>query len=272
MIDRGGSSKPNYQPNDSHTLKKTASTKSSAGTKKNTKSTSSGTKKKTKTTKVVTKTTKSNKSNKSKTTKSNKSNKSKATMTSKSNKSKITKTNKSNVVSADALDASKIGDKVKIETAKPIDATSLEELGAIPVDTTTTYTATPTTSPTSSSSYSTGAGSITGPTFVGMNANNVPQFHKAVDVYRDKIQSIIDRMVITPNTEGAFKGAVASAALEYLAAAKELLNKYVTAIDIEKEEIDKAQAEWEARAGEIAKEVISDSDDIRSQSGGIVLD
>ena len=68
------------------------------------------------------------------------------------------------------------------------------------------------------------------------------------------------------------KGEVANAALDYLAAAKDLLKKYVSAIDVEKEEIDKAQAAWNARAGEIAKKVTTDSDSIRSQSGSIVLE
>ena len=105
-----------------------------------------------------------------------------------------------------------------------------------------------------------------------MNTDNVPEFHRAVDVYRDKIQGIIDKLVITPQTEGALKGEVANAALEYLAAVKDELKNYVSAIEFEKEEINKAQAEWEARAGEIAKEVTTDSDNIRSQSGSIILD
>ena len=108
--------------------------------------------------------------------------------------------------------------------------------------------------------------------FVGMDAQNVPAFHNAIDAYRDRIQAIIDGFNAEPVTDVALKGDVATAVLDYLNAIKMLLDKYIAAIDVEKKEIDEAQANWQASAGAIAGDVTSDSDSIRSQANGISLE
>ena len=79
-----------------------------------------------------------------------------------------------------------------------------------------------------------------------MDSKNIPQFHAAVDKYRDNIQRIIDKFTaISASQMGTtYKGDVAKATSEFLEAMKELLKKYVAAIDIEKKEVTDANTRW----------------------------
>lgn len=107
--------------------------------------------------------------------------------------------------------------------------------------------------------------------FAGMDVNNVPFFESTIDNYRASVQGIIDGFNADADMERALKGEVATAVHGFLTAMKELLKKYVQAIDIEKKEIHTAAESYTAAAGSISGNVSGDADTIRGASNGIEL-
>ncbi len=110
-----------------------------------------------------------------------------------------------------------------------------------------------------------------GADFAGMDSASIPQFHAAVDKYRNNIEQIIEKFnAISESQMGnTYKGEVAKATSDFLQAMKQLLRKYVSAIDIEKKEITDANQRWTQAAQEISGSVTGDAESIRSAANGI---
>ena len=111
-----------------------------------------------------------------------------------------------------------------------------------------------------------------GENFAGMDSENLETFNAAVDKYRQGTEEIIEIFNPDAAMDMALKGEVAEAVRGFLIAVKGLLTKYVQAIYIEKKEINEANANWLAAAGQISGDVSGDSDSIRSQANGISID
>lgn len=108
--------------------------------------------------------------------------------------------------------------------------------------------------------------------FAGMKEGGIADFNSAIDTYRDGIQDIINEFNPNADMEKALKGQVAEAVHEFLESFKELLRKYVEAIDIEKKAINEAHKNWLTASGSIAGDIQSDSSDIRGKAGQLSID
>lgn len=108
--------------------------------------------------------------------------------------------------------------------------------------------------------------------FAGMDVNNIESFKTAIDTYRGEVHAVIDDFNPDADMESALKGQVADAVRTFLAEAKELLKKYVQAIDLEKKEIDLAAKNYTAAEGSISGSIGGDADTIRGAASGINLE
>ena len=118
----------------------------------------------------------------------------------------------------------------------------------------------------------TGGGGGVGEEFAGISEDRISDFESAVNNYEQSINEIIRGFDATQNMEEAIQGSVADAASEFLLAIKQLLQRYVQAIEIEKREIREANANWKQASSTISSNVSGDSSDIMSEAEKVTIE
>ncbi len=113
------------------------------------------------------------------------------------------------------------------------------------------------------------AAGMFGRSFVGMNADRIGDFDAAIEKHKNEVEAIIGTINEKADLEHALKGEVASATRTFLEAVKQLLQSYVSTINLEKEHIKEANANYLAATKEISGDIETDSDEIRSRAGEI---
>lgn len=118
----------------------------------------------------------------------------------------------------------------------------------------------------------------TGVNFAGIASDRMGEFNAAIDSYDEGVQNIISTFFDGADVSIALKGDVKTAVEEFFSAMKVLLQNYVHAIEVEKQYLNEANANWLAGAQDIASsigsdtgQIESDANSVRSQADGIQL-
>ena len=94
----------------------------------------------------------------------------------------------------------------------------------------------------------------------------------AIIAYCDKIDGIIQGFNENPKLEVAYKGAIQSAASDFIKAVKQILEAYVSTMRVNISDATVAFQNYSQGASQIASNVSSDAGDIRVQADQINLD
>lgn len=108
--------------------------------------------------------------------------------------------------------------------------------------------------------------------FTGMSEGGMEELKTALINYCEEIQGLIDGFDQTGDITSALKGDVQTAAYDFVAAIKELLQAYVSTMKQEISEADEAYQNFMASGKSISQDVQSAASDIRSNASSIRLD
>lgn len=108
--------------------------------------------------------------------------------------------------------------------------------------------------------------------FTGMSESGLEELKIYLNNYCNEVQQLIDGFDQTGDITSALKGEVQTAAYDYIAAIKKLLQAYVSTMRQEIAEIDEAYRNFVTANQSISQNVTSAAEEIRSQATGIQLD
>ena len=117
-----------------------------------------------------------------------------------------------------------------------------------------------------------GTSGVTGENFAGMDSTQIGAFETLVNETCADIQTTINGFDETASLDEALKGSVATAFSDFLDSVKKLLKAYVEALKVEAKEVKEANERWLAAAQEVSSQIGTDSSNVSSNAGGIVLD
>ena len=108
--------------------------------------------------------------------------------------------------------------------------------------------------------------------FTGMSESGLAELKTHLTSYCEEVQGIIGEFDQTGDITSALKGEAQTAAYDFIASIKELLQAYVSTMKQEIEEIDEAYNNFINASQSIATDTRNDADEIRSNASSISLD
>lgn len=108
--------------------------------------------------------------------------------------------------------------------------------------------------------------------FTGMSESGMAELKTQLSNYCQEIQDLIESFDQTGDITMALKGDVQTAAYDFIAAIKTLLQAYVSTMRQEIEEADEAYRNFMASGQSISQDVSDAASDIRSNANSIRLD
>lgn len=108
--------------------------------------------------------------------------------------------------------------------------------------------------------------------FTGMSETGIADLKTNLTNYCQKIEDLIGEFDQTGDITSALKGDVQTAAYDFIAAIKTLLQAYVSTMRQEIDEVDEAYRNFVASGQSISQDVNAAADDIRSSASSISLD
>lgn len=108
--------------------------------------------------------------------------------------------------------------------------------------------------------------------FTGMSESGIAELRTQLANYCEEVQAIIEGFDQTGDITAALKGDVQTAAYDFIAAIKTLLQAYVSTMKQEIQEVDEAYQNFIISGQSIAQDVNEAASDIRSNANSISLD
>lgn len=108
--------------------------------------------------------------------------------------------------------------------------------------------------------------------FTGMSESGISELKTQLSNYCEEVQGLIDSFDQTGDITSALKGEVQTAAYDFIAAIKTLLQAYVSTMRQEIDEVEEAYQNFMKSGQSIATDVQSAASDIRSNANSISLD
>ena len=108
--------------------------------------------------------------------------------------------------------------------------------------------------------------------FTGMSESGIAELKIQLSNYCQDVQNLIDSFDQTGDITSALQGDVQTAAYDFIAAIKTLLQAYVSTMKQEITEVDEAYQNFIASGQSISQDVTSAASDIRSNASSISLD
>ena len=108
--------------------------------------------------------------------------------------------------------------------------------------------------------------------FRGMSEQGIAELKTQITKYCESVQDVINSFDQTGDITSALKGEVQTAAYDFIAAIKELLQAYVSTMRQEIQEVQEAYDNFVKAGSSIASDVRSNADDVRSDAARISLD
>lgn len=108
--------------------------------------------------------------------------------------------------------------------------------------------------------------------FTGMSEAGIAELKVQIGKYISDVQALIDGFDQTGDITSALKGDTQTAAYDFIAAIKKLLQAYVSTMKQELAEVDEAYTNFMASSQSIAQDVNEAASDIRSNASQISLD
>lgn len=104
------------------------------------------------------------------------------------------------------------------------------------------------------------------------NASYIPNWNAAIDKYIRNVQAVISGFNPDGNLNVSLKGSANTAVRDFLKAFKELLQKYVQTISLEKKEVAEASQNWTNATAKISGSVQDHASQVRTKTSNIQLD
>lgn len=108
--------------------------------------------------------------------------------------------------------------------------------------------------------------------FAGISEQGIEELKNALKQYCAAIEDHIASFNTAVPTEGAFAGPIRDASVDYLESIKDLLKAYVSTMKVNLDDLDAAFAAYMKQSNELAANIRSDAESIRSQAAQIKLD
>lgn len=121
-------------------------------------------------------------------------------------------------------------------------------------------------------STTTGLSNIWNGGFTGMSESGMAELKTQLEAYCKEVQDLIDSFDQTGDITSALKGDVQTAAYDFIAAVKSLLQAYVSTMKQEISEADEAYQNFVKSGQSISQDVSDAASDIRSNASSISLD
>lgn len=121
-------------------------------------------------------------------------------------------------------------------------------------------------------STTTGLSNIWNGGFTGMSESGMSELKTQLEAYCREVQDLINGFDQTGDITSALKGDVQTAAYDFIAAVKDLLQAYVSTMKQEIREADEAYQNFLKSSQSISQDVSDAASDIRSNASSISLD
>lgn len=108
--------------------------------------------------------------------------------------------------------------------------------------------------------------------FAGISETGIVDLKNALNNYINNIEATIASFDEAGNIENALKGNIQTAAQDFIAAIKQLLQAWVTQMRVNLADLDSAYKNYTEAAADLSTQTSSNADSIRSQAQEIRLD